>query len=43
MFENLATGFNIGQVKLDSDKWKLGKNLFEIIENLSKFGFWTSR
>ena len=28
-----------GQVKLNSDKWKLWKNLFEWIEKISKFGF----
>ena len=32
-----------GQVKLDSDMWKLWKNLFELVENLSKFGFRASR
>jgi len=32
-----------GQVKLDSDKWKLWKNLFEYDSNFSKFGFWASR
>ena len=32
-----------GQVKLDSDKWKLWKNLFEYIIFFSKFGFRTSR
>ena len=31
------------QVKLDSDKWKLWKNLFEWIEFFSKFGFRSSR
>jgi hypothetical protein len=33
----------LGQVKLDSDMWKLWKNLFELVENLSKFGFRASR
>ena len=32
-----------GQLKLDSDKWKLWKNLFEYIIFFSKFGFRTSR
>ena len=34
---------SLGQVKLDSDKWKLWKNLFEKIENFSKFGFRANR
>ena len=32
-----------GKVKLDSDKWKLWKNLFEWIEKFSKFGCRASR
>ena len=34
---------SLGQVKLDSDKWKLWKNLFEQIEKISKFGFRASK
>jgi len=31
--------WSLGQVKLDSDKWKLWKNLLEWIDFFSKFGF----
>ena len=31
------------QVKLDSNKWKSGKNLLESIENFSKFDFRASK
>jgi hypothetical protein len=35
--------WSLRQVKLDSDKWKIWKNLFEQIEFFSKFRFWASR